>query len=122
MRLVVSTALILVYSLFILANLYSMVMGGFSLTGSMFLALSVLAIVAISGKGGSESRFWAYVFCGLLGVCGALLVGYSIWAYTTDPPVVSNLLWVGTLFVVLAATTYWVIKTGKRPSSGKATE
>ena len=122
MRRIVSSALIAVYSLFILANLYVMVLGGFSLTRGIFLALCVFAIIAVSGKGGGDSRFWAYILCGILGIVGASLVGYSIWAYASDPPVDSTVMWTGPILVFLAATTYWVIKSGKQSPTDQDTE
>lgn len=122
MRLVVSSALILLYSLFIFANLYVGIMGGFSITGGIFLALSVLAIVALTGKGGSNSRFWAYILCGLLCFAGVLIVGYSVWAYARNVPIDSAVMWVGPVLVIVAAATYWVIKTGKRRAPDRAAE
>jgi drug/metabolite transporter (DMT)-like permease len=122
MRLVVSSALILLYSLFVLANFYAALMGGFSVTRGIFLVLSVLAIVALTGKGGSNSQFWAYILCGLLGFAGAILFGYSVWAYARNEPIDSVVMWAGPILVLLAATTYWVIKTGQQRPQDRATE
>ena len=122
MRLIVRSVLILLYSLFILANLYSIVMGGFSFTRGIFLALSILAIVALTGKGGSNTRFLAYVLCGLLGFAGVLFTGYSVWIYTRNVPTGAVILWAGPILVFVAATTFWVLKTGKQREPVRATD
>jgi uncharacterized membrane protein len=122
MRLVVRSALILLYSLFIFANLYAGIMGGFSISKGIFLALSVLAIVALTGKGGSNPRFWAYILCGLLCFAGALLIGYSVWAFSRNVPIDSAVMWAGPVFVIVAAATYWVIKSGRQRAPDRAAE
>ncbi len=112
MRLFVSIILILLYSLFALANAYVIYMGGFSATRVIFLVLCLLAIVALSGKGGSGSRFWAYMLSGLLIIAGSLISAYSIWAYASEVPAGKVVIFSGPALVAMAVATYWVIKTG----------
>lgn len=123
MRFVVSSTLVLLYSLFVFANLYSIVMGGLSVTRGIFLILSVLAIIALTGKGGDGLRFWTYILCGLLGFAGILLVGYSFWAYFANVPIDSTIvIWAGPILTIVAATTYWVVKTGGQPAPDHTAE
>ncbi len=112
MRLVVKTILIFLYSLLVLANSYVIYMGGFRATRAIFLVLCILAIVALSGKGGSSSRFWTYMLSGFIGIGGSLLIAYSIWAYTTDVPASATVRYAGPLLLFMAVATYWVIRTG----------
>ncbi len=122
MRLLVRTILVLLYSLFVLANSYVIYKGGFSTTRAIFLALCLLAIVAVSGKGGSGTRFWAYMLSGFLAIGGCLLSAYSIWAHASDVPNSPTAMYSGPLLVLMAVATYWVIKTGNHRPFDHAAE
>lgn len=114
MRLIASSVLIALYLLFVLATLYSFIMGGFSITRSIFLVLSVLTIVALTGKGGSNFRFWAYILCGFLCLFGLLALGFSIWLFAVDTPIGSTVLWAGPVLFFVAAATFWILRSGRQ--------
>lgn len=122
MRFIASAILIVLYSLFILASLYVFMMGGFSITRSIFLVLSALTIVALTGKGGKNLRFWAFILCGFLCLFGVSSLGLSIWQYAVNAPVPTAVLWAGPVLIFVSATTYWVLGTGRQQAPEDPTE
>ncbi len=116
MRRIVILVLIALYLLFVLATLYAFLMGGFSITKSIFMVLSVVTIIALTGIGGSNSRFWAYFLCGLLCLFGVAALGFSVWQFAVNSPIGSTILWAGPILLFVAAATYWVLRTGRQQS------
>jgi len=114
MRRIVISVLIALYLLFVLATLYAFLMGGISITKSIFMVLSVVTIIALTGIGGGNSRFWAYVLCGFLCLFGVAALGFSVWQLAVNSPIGSTVLWAGPVLLFVAAATYWVLRTGRQ--------
>ena len=122
MRLAVTSVLVLLYSLFVLVELYVSIMGGPTITKSIFILLGVFAILALIGRGGSSFRFWAYLLCGLLGLLGVGLTGYSVWAHVRDVSASLAVLWIGPVLLVVSVATYWVVSTRRESIGNRSAE
>lgn len=122
MRLAVTSVLVLLYSLFVLMELYVSIMGGPTVTKSIFMILGVFAILALIGRGGGAFRFWAYFLCGLLGLLGIALTGYSVWAHVRDIPESLVVLWIGPVIFVVSVATYWVVRTRNESIGNRSVE
>ena len=79
------------------------------------MALSLVTIVALAGRGGQLARRTAMVFAGLLLLLGLAAIGVSIWSAITPQDFIGVALAAGIIIALISGATILVLR--KRPST-----
>ena len=105
-----NSILIVLYVFQILVGVYQLVEHGISILRLVIMALSLVTVLALAGKGGELARRTALVYAGLMLVLGLVAVGMSIWSALTSDRFFGLGLIAGAIILPVSAFTIFVLK------------
>lgn len=102
--------LVAFYGIYAAIGVYALAAGNLSFVRLGVTAFAIITIVALMEKAGNWAKFGAVLFNAILLLAGLVIAGYGVSRLGTITPATMVLLVVGSILVVAAGSTIWILR------------